>query len=94
MTLREATAAYAGAISGKPVASNAVRVMPLGFMRAINRLFLKGEMTRPLGILDSIDRHGDVTDTTAWFQDFGTPPTPFARWIALQRDNAAERSTS
>lgn len=94
MTLREATAAYAGTISGEPVAPKAVRVMPLVFMRAINRLFLKGEMTRPLGILDSIDRHGDVTDTTAWFQDFGTPPTPFTGWIALQRENTTERSTS
>lgn len=94
MTLREATAAYAGAISGKPVAPRAVRVMPLGFMRAINRLFLKGEMTRPLGILASIDRYGDVADTTAWFQDFGIPPTPFTRWIAGQHDNTTERPTS
>lgn len=94
LTLREATAAYAGAISGKPVAPKAVRVMPLGFMRAINRLFLRGEMTRPLDILASIDRHGDVTDSTAWFRDFGTPPTPFTEWIAQQRDNTTERPTS
>lgn len=97
MMLRQATAAYAGAISGKPVAPKAVRIMPLWFMRAINRLLLKGEMTRPLGVLASMDRHGDVTDTTAWFRDFGTPPTSFARWIAGQRDDArsaAERPSS
>ncbi|MGB4777231.1 SDR family oxidoreductase [Microbacterium sp.] len=94
LTLREAAAAYAGAITGKPVAPNAVRVMPLAVMRVIDRLFLKGEMTRPLGILASMDRHGDVTDTTAWFRDFGTPSTPFAEWIAQQRDSTPEKVLS
>lgn len=94
MMLREATAAYASAITGTKVVPSAVRVMPLGFMRAVNRLFLNGEMTRPLGILASMNRHGDVTDTADWFRDFGTPPTPFAQWIAQQRDTTTERSSS
>ena len=91
MTLREATAAYASAITGATIAPNAVLVIPLGFMRAVNRLFLKGAMTRPLGILASMGRYGDVTDTTEWFRDFGTPPTPFSQWIEQQRTNITER---
>ncbi|RRD07376.1 NAD-dependent epimerase/dehydratase family protein [Arachnia propionica] len=93
MTLREAAAAYAGAITGKLVAPRGVRVMPLWFMGAVNRLFLKGEMTRPLGILASMNRHGDVTATTDCFRDFGIPPTPFAQWIAQQRAIASEGSS-
>lgn len=85
MTLRQAAAAYAGAVTGRPVATNAAIVMPLGLMRLVDRLILKGTMTRPLGILASMDRHGDVTDTTAWFRDFGTPATPFTSWIAQRR---------
>ncbi|GAB3116675.1 NAD(P)H-binding protein [Janibacter alkaliphilus] len=92
MTLREAAAAYASAITGRSIAPSAVRVLPLWFMRAVNRLFLRGRMTRPLGILTSMDRHGDVTDTTAWFRDFGAPPTPFTQWVAQQRDSVEGRS--
>lgn len=91
MTLREATAAYASAITGATIAPSAVLVIPLGFMRAVNRLFLKSAMTRPLGILASMGRYGDVTDTTEWFRDFGTPPTPFSQWIEQQRTNITER---
>ena len=91
MTLREATAAYASAITGATIAPSAVLVIPLGFMRAVNRLFLKSAMTRPLGILASMGRYGEVTDTTEWFRDFGTPPTPFSQWIEQQRTNITER---
>ncbi|WP_010532649.1 SDR family oxidoreductase [Brachybacterium squillarum] len=94
ITLREATAAYATAISGREVSPREVRVMPLSLMRAVNRLALKGEMTRPLGILSSMDRHGDVTDTSAWFRDIGAPPTSFPDWIARQRPGTTERTSS
>lgn len=84
ITLREAAAAYASAITGVPFSPASVRSMPIWFMRAVNRLFLHGEMTRPLGILSAMNRYGDVTDTADWFGDFGTPPTPFDRWLARQ----------
>lgn len=53
-----------------PCPSTHVRVLPL-----------KGEMTWPLG---GIDQHGDVTDATAWFRDFGAPPASFTDWFEQQ----------
>lgn len=94
MTLREAVAAYAGAMTGRSVLSREVRVMPLAMMRTVDRLFLRGGMTRPLGILASMDRHGDVTDTADWFRDFGIPPTPFAEWLARQRREHGGKTSS
>ncbi|MPZ28274.1 MAG: NAD(P)H-binding protein [Micromonosporaceae bacterium] len=84
MTMREAVAAYASAVTGRRISPAAVRSVPIWLMRGVNRLFAKGEMTRALGILSTMNRHGDVTDTAAWFQDFGKPPTPFAQWVAQQ----------
>ncbi len=84
MLLREAAAAYASALTGKPFNPDQVRRMPLWFMRTINKLFLKGAMTRELGILASMNRYGDVTDTADWFRDFGVPQTSFEQWIAEQ----------
>lgn len=88
LQLRDAVAAYASAVGGKEVTSRQVRVMPLPFMRVINRLFMGGSMTRVLGIMTSMNTYGDVTDTTGFYRDFGTPATDFATWLEQQRAQA------
>ena len=60
-------------------------------MRTLNQLFLKGEMTRPLGILAIMASFGDVTDTTAWFHGFGLPPTGAQDWLEQQNTRARLR---
>lgn len=90
MTLREAAVAYASAVTSTPPDEVKVRVMPLPFMRTINRLFMGGRMTRVLGIMGSMDRLGDVTDTTAFFRDLGEPPTSFREWLEKQRRAIAD----
>ena len=94
MTLRKALADYAYAVTDSVVAPSEVKILPLPLMGALNQLFMKGEMTRPLEILASMDRYGDVTDTTAWFRDFGLPPTPFEDWLQQQNTQARIRPCS
>lgn len=81
MGLRDAVDKYARAVTGK---EQAVRVMPLWFMKMLNATVMGGKMTRPLGIMQTMDTHGDVTDTTDFFRDYGRPPTSFADWLAQQ----------
>ena len=79
--VRDAVAAYAAAVTGRSFTSADVRTMPIRVMALLDRLFMGGRMERPLGILDSMGRYGDVTDTTAWVRDFGAPRTSFAEWL-------------
>lgn len=81
MRLRDAVDKYARAVTGK---QQQVRVMPLWFMKALNATVMRGKMTRPLGIMQTMDTHGDVTDTTDFFRDLGRPPTSFDDWLAQQ----------
>lgn len=81
MTLTDAVGRYAEAVTGK---QQKVRVMPLWFMKALNATVMRGAMTRPLGILETMSHHGDVTDTADFFSDFGRPQTSFSQWLAKQ----------
>lgn len=81
MRLRDAVDKYARAVTGR---KQPVRVMPLWFMKALNVTVMGGRMTRPLGIMQTMDTHGDVTDTTGFFRDLGRPATSFADWLAKQ----------
>lgn len=79
MTLRDAVDKYAQTVTGK---EQKVQVMPLWLMKALNATVMRGKMTRPLGIMSTMNEHGDVTDTTEFFRDFGRPPTTFEQWLA------------
>lgn len=80
MTMREALELYLARV--RPDAK--VTAVPIPVMRLINRLFLKGELTRAIHNMSILDAVGEVGDTGPYVQTFGSPRTPFADWVAAQ----------
>lgn len=85
MTLRSALRRYLEAT--RPGAG--VSVMPLWFMGPVNRLFMKGELTRALDTMGLLQAHGEIADPTTYFQVFGTRATPFDVWLEQQAERAS-----
>lgn len=78
--LRQALRRYLDAT--RPVAG--LSVMPLWFMGPVNRVFLKGKLTRTLDTMRLMQSEGEIADPTDHFRVFGTPPTGFSTWLGQQ----------
>ena len=80
MTLKSALRRYLEAT--RPGAK--VTVMPLWFMNPVNRLFMKGGLTRALDTMGLMQAHGEIADPTTYFHVFGEQTTPFDAWLEQQ----------
>ena len=80
MTLKSALRRYLEAT--RPGAK--VTVMPLWFMNPVNRLFMKGGLTRALDTMGLMQAHGEIADPMTYFQVFGEQTTPFDAWLEQQ----------
>jgi NADH dehydrogenase len=59
-----------------------IRTVPLPVARLLDRVILKGELSRTLSIMSLLQRHGDACDPGAFLDVFGAPATSFASWLA------------
>jgi uncharacterized protein YbjT (DUF2867 family) len=66
-----------------------VRSTPLPLMKVINRLFMKGELTGALQIMELMDRLGEHGDPAPANDLLGAPRTTVRAWCEAQRSVAA-----
>ncbi|MBA2671653.1 MAG: NAD(P)H-binding protein [Gemmatimonadetes bacterium] len=63
-----------------------VATMPLFMMRAINRLFMGGKLSRELEIVRLLNEIGEVGDSQPTSIVFGEPKTTLRAWCLARRD--------
>ncbi|HEY5405997.1 MAG TPA: hypothetical protein VIJ92_02880 [Ginsengibacter sp.] len=61
-----------------------VSVMPLWLVKPINRLFMKGRLTRVIGIMELLQQKGEEGSPQEYINVFGTHPTTFEQWLKDQ----------
>lgn len=65
--------------------SLAIAPTPYWQMRLINRFFLKGNLTRPLEIMELMDQVGEVGDPSQGVAILGAPTITVRQWCEAQR---------
>lgn len=87
MLLRDALARYLAATMPKA----RIRTMPLPVARIMNRVMLRGTLTRTLDTMTLLQNHGDASDPQPFYETFGMPATSFSAW--LDRQTARSQGT-
>lgn len=62
-----------------------ITTMPIGVMKIVNKLFIKGNLTRTLETMSILQTKGEEGDSSDYYSTFGRDHTKFQDWLKQQK---------
>lgn len=65
-----------------------LHVIPLWIIKPINKFFMRGKLTRVIGIMEILQKKGEEGSPDEYFDTFGTHSTKFSQWLQDQSNDS------